>query len=353
VLTRTDTTGSYFIAPVTPLRMIAFAAIVGALVAVVVAMRRRRPALARLGVMALVVLAAGMYTGSNVPLGIEVNRPNLYRWTWTAAFLTWVTLGWALGVVVRERVHPNVDAVRYALAGAAVFIAGTTVVVSGADDHNRESPAFDVERTIGRAVVERLDHDEPVLVMPSGGRSSINVAAYVTYRLVEADVPIRLPAADARFLGRHRRVQPDDDVPVLVIRSAVEPFEPVDGEVVAEAAFDPELTRLADELAAAVEGRDVDLAPDAQEIIAARHPDAPAQRLVRAGLAELRTDPARALRKRVVLELVLDGVLRSPDLDRATVARLLDRLGDPATFLRDERVQAVLVPADRAASLRR
>jgi hypothetical protein len=356
VLTRTDTTGNYFNATVTPIRMIAAVGVVVALIGVAFAMRRRQAPLSRLAIVALTLLAAGVYTGSNVPFGIEVNRPNLYRWTWTAAFLTWVTLGWAIAIVVRDRARtPTTRATRalpYALATLAALITLATVLVQGSDDHNREAGAFRVERAIGRAVIEGVDHDERVLVVPMGSRASINVAAYVVYRLVETGVPITLLERDAVFLGRHRAVQPDDDVPVLVIRSAVEPLPRIDGDVIAEVAFDPELTRLTDELTTIVQRDDVEFAPNAAAIIEKRYPAPDARALVKPALEQLRTDPAAALRHRAVLELIVDGVVRSPTLDVAKVRRLLDRRDDPTTFLGAERVQAVLVPADQARPIR-
>ena len=57
----------------------------------------------REALVAVVVAALGVVTGSNVPSSVEAARLNLYRWTFVVSVLTWVVLGWAAAALALRR----------------------------------------------------------------------------------------------------------------------------------------------------------------------------------------------------------------------------------------------------------
>ena len=102
ILGRTDTTGSVLLDNPGAVHLVLGVLVVAALASMVWRLRRRAPAAARLALVALVLLGAGLVNGSNVPRSFESERINLYRWTWAAAFVTWAALG--IGAVYLLRV---------------------------------------------------------------------------------------------------------------------------------------------------------------------------------------------------------------------------------------------------------
>jgi len=90
---RTDLTGDDIHVALSPFAWFGAAAVGVALLAVVVADRRRRPSRAALAGTVLVLVVLGVITGSNVPASVEAARLNLYRWTFVASVLAcWIQL---------------------------------------------------------------------------------------------------------------------------------------------------------------------------------------------------------------------------------------------------------------------
>ena len=296
MLTRTDTTGSFFIDSIGPFRFMLGLLVVGALIVIMLRCRARFAALARLAIVALVLVFAGLVTGSNVPLSFEQVRVNLYRWTWATAFVTWTALGigiaWLLGHVVASS-----PAVRRAgrfgpatLLLAAAVLAGSTVFVTGTDDHDAGRPAFRAEKRIGAVVLAQIDRRHPVVVIGDGFAATQVIAPAVIFRLVEAGIDVEVPSAQTGAYGRWRRYRPRSGATALVISTGAAPrSEP--GRLLASELFDPERTGLLNDLSAATRGVTVRLAPGADARIRREYPGALAP-YAQALLDRLPTDPA-------------------------------------------------------------
>jgi hypothetical protein len=352
ILVRTNTTGSVLIDRPGAVHLVIGILVVAALAMVLWGLRRRAPAVSRLALVGLVLLGAGVVNGSNVATGrvvavafaalgshgFESERINLYRWTWAAAFVTWAALGigvvYLLSVLVRRRSLAS-RAVRLgppALVVIAALITSGIVFVSGNDDHNREVPEFAIEKGVNAAVLARIDRRQPVLVVAVGQDASLSVAPSLILRLVEAGVKVEVQSYLATSYGTNRAYR--SGAPWIVVTSghAVEPAGP--GELIWTRPFGPERgaaydalaarrTALLDELSAAALGSKVEWAPGAQHLIERKYPGLDGF-VVGSLLLHMSTDPRAAFGDSRVLQLILDGVLRSPAVDLANVRRVLD-----------------------------
>ena len=217
VLGRTDTSGLYFLDGLGAFRYVLGALVVAALVVLVWRARGRWRAVAPLALVGLVLLFAGFVNGSNIPDSTEAWRINLYRWTWSAAFVTWTALGIGGAVVVRRLVGRSRVAGRaerlgrlapIALLVVAALIAASIVFVSGSDDHNRERPAFALEKRVAAVVLDRVDRDHPVVIVSSGYAANLSIAPYLIFRLLEAGVTVEVPKDITPTYGKHRQYDP-------------------------------------------------------------------------------------------------------------------------------------------------
>jgi hypothetical protein len=352
VLGDTDHDGLSLSEPPGGLRQAVGASVLVGLAAVAWGARRARPSLATLAVMALVVVAAGALTGSNVPDSIEASRVNLYRWMWTAAFLTVTAAGWALALVVRRVTRPVTGAdlgpvaVPALLLGTAALTV-TSVVVEGADDANHQAPVFGLERELAAAVVDRVDGEGPVVVLWEGSMAH-NLAYHIAFRLIEDGVRVQVPTGTSPWFGRHRRFDEDTVQMGVLLSSDDGPGRRPPGELIESLALHPQVSRLVDELEASVRGEPVTVDPSVRQAIADEPPLVQLQALEL--LEDLSEDPRPALTNHVVLGLVADGRVRAPGIDRDRARRLLDVLPEDRTYFLDDRVQARLL--DRTQVLR-
>jgi hypothetical protein len=285
-----------------------------------------------------VLLGAGLVNGSNVPRSFESERINLYRWTWAAAFVTWAALGvgvvYLLSAVARRRSLAN-RSVRLgptALLVVAALITTGIVFVSGKDDHNREVPDFAIEKGVNAAVLARIDRRQPVLVVAVGQDASLSVAPALILRLVEAGVKVEVQAYLTTSYGTNRAYRPG--APWIVVTSGHAVVPPGPGELIwtqpfgrgrtaAYKALAAQRTALLDKLSAATLGSKVELAPGGKHLIDSKYPGLDGF-VVGSLLVHMSVDPRAAFGDARVLQLILDGVLRSPAVDLATVRRLLD-----------------------------
>jgi hypothetical protein len=357
VLARTDTVGTWFIRRVDGVRGLGYLAVVLAVIAVVVLMRRQRPSLARLGGLALVLLAAGLITGSNIPDSVEQFRPNLYRWAWTLAFFTWLTIGIAVAHYVRRLPAlraPKLTVSRLApvaLLLVAALVAGCTASIRGEDDTNRESRSFHLEKIAMARILANIDHDEPITLVPSGN-AALTVSGHIIFGLVKAGVPVRLRPQEALFLGRHRRIGDDEKLPVIVVQSGLDTPKPP-GKVLVDTAFDPRYTRLADRLVEQANVGDVEFAPDAAQIIDRKY-GKNARAFIEAMLRTLQDpDKTRSIvGQPVFLDLVLAGVLTSPTFDRDDVRAMQVASPHRRTVLNDEELRVSILTPDELREFR-
>jgi hypothetical protein len=145
-------------------------------------------------------------------------------------------------------------------------------------------------------------------------------------------------------------VRPGENVAAVVVRTSQAPLPRVPGKVIAAETFDPEYSRLLDELVEVAREADVEPAPDADAVVGRAFGDA-ARAFIPPLLDGLRTDPRKALQQRLFLELVLAGALQSPHFDLDKVRHLLDLAGHRRDVLGDERVEvSLLTPAEWRAA---
>jgi hypothetical protein len=356
----TDVHGHDFLVHTGPAVKAVGALILVALVVVVGLMWSRIPALSRLAGAALLVVVLGVVDGANVPVGYEASRVNLFRWTWTAAFLTWTALGWAAAIGARAllvrwgRVSIGrqwaVCFVVAALAGSAL-VAGATVVERGGDDSNRQHHSFDAARRASADALEHVDRSRPV-ALAFHGTAAGDVGFSVASRLVQAGVRVQVPAGWDEFVGDQRNFAPSEQPQGLVFKTGTGEYPPVTGMLLGRHGFAPAYSRLLDELAASARGRPVRVSAEGRALIAREFPG-DARRLVDAGLAQFEKSPRAALRGRWFVKLLARGLLSSPTLPRAKLERLGQLAAHAKKFDYDEYVQVeLLTPSQVRASPR-
>jgi hypothetical protein len=340
VLGRTDTTGSFFTNAPGLARIVLCVLVVAGLAVVALATRVRSPGVARLAFVAFVLLVAGAVDGSNVPMGFESVRVNLYRWTWAAAFVTWAALGagvvlLAARAVARSSIAPRVSQLGPpALLVVAALIATSIVFVHGRDDHNRELPEFALEKRVAAAVLARVDRRHPVIVSGTGSDAFLSVAPYLILRLVDAGVTVEVPSLLNSTYGSSRIYRRSLHPPSISVTSGKAGLPSARGELIEIEPFGPkpapafealfkERTALLDHLSAAALGAKVELAPGAKALID-REYSAAERHAINLHLVFLSSDPRVAFKDPVFLKLVSRGILRSPVLDQTEVRRLLD-----------------------------
>jgi hypothetical protein len=355
LLGRTDTTGLNMIEHLRPGDSLVGAAIVFLLVGVGVVARRKRAALYHRVVITLVILVAGAINGANVPLGIESGRINLYRWTWTAAFLTWTALGWGIALLVVPAFARSSAARRTrSLAPAvllltAALIATTTATISGQDDHNGQLPAYAIEPRLAKIVLQEVDRHHPVLVAIDGCCES-SIGSYIVFRLLRAGVPIEATPLFVHFYGSHRRYRPGPHTSALVISSSTAPLPPTPGRVIVDEVFDPEYSALADDLTTAAKRAPIQLAPNAAAIIKRDYPNPKTRASINLALQYFDTNVRGIVTNPNFLRLVLDGAITSPHFDLAKVQRLLDLAPHHKTMFGNERLRIALVAPDQISA---
>jgi hypothetical protein len=317
---------------------------------------RKRRALRNLVVLTVVFLAAGVVNGGNIPFSDEAWRINLYRWTWTAAFLTWTAIGWGLALVAaplfarlrdaQPRVHRLAP---IALVVVAALVASATVLTSSADDHNRERPAFALEPAIGAAVLRNVDHKHPVLVSFSGAAAA-DIGCYIVFRLVRAGVPVEVTPFFLPDYGGHRKYHPAPNTPALVVSSRKTAFGSTPGRTIADTVFDPEYTALVDDLVASSAGQKLELAPGGQQIIARDFPEPKLRALMELLLLSYPSNPRGVIANGFFLRLIEEGAVKTPYLDPAKVHRLRELADNPNKIIGDERLRISVVPPDQINS---
>jgi hypothetical protein len=375
---RTDTTGTFLLTTPGLLSVVLAMVIVGALGVLAWRGRLRAPAVARLAVVALVLVAAGIVNGSKVPQGVESARINLYRWSYGVAFVTFAALGMGLVLMVGRFAGGSSIATRARRFGApalllvAALVAGSTIFVHGPDDHSSAQRDFRAETRIAKAVLARIDRHRPVLVVERGLDATLIVGPYVILRLLEAGVRVQVaptnvaafsPSIARQYLiaayGHDRAYQPLSRPSIVVITTGQAQRASGPGALVAVEPFAPRHTKqfdrlsaqrtaLLEQLAAEARGRKVEMAPNADEILKGL-PTELQRYAVHILLASLPTDPRTALLSDDFLHFVLAGGLRSPVLDTTAVRRLLALPPARSTGIGGgEQVEVRLVRPDQA-----
>lgn len=331
LLLRTDLTGDDIRAPLGVASWIAGALVSAALVALVVRDRRRLPARAALAATALVVAGVGAWNGSNVPNSLEAGRINFYRWTFVASALTWIALAWVTAEVL-VRAAPAVTRARRAFAGAALaalaVVSVLTVTESG-PQRRRDQQIFEHERRIHREVLAALDPDDRVLLVPGGLSAGLAVAPSVALQLVEAGHEIGVPPSLEAGYGDHLVADGAYDAGIVIASGRGE-VAPGPGRVLVRIDLNAATAGVRAELAAQLEGREIVVAADADDVIEeiGGDPGSRSAALFRLQMLSLGDAPDGALLSPAVVDALAAGYLEAPTVDPELVRRLQQ---DPAT----------------------
>lgn len=318
-----------------------------ALVALVVWTRRRRTELSLLAATALVVTAAGAVTGANVPLSLEADRINLYRWVWTASTLSWLSVGWGLGLAAmwllqRRSNAPVVDrpagrferssrsvpdrvAAAVAVPVIVVLFAGAVdaSVSNGLEDRRRDEASFDTYRRLGEELDDLVGDDESWLLVTQGSQAILSAGPALAAPLVLDGTEVQVEEAATQGYGEHRLHRPGSVDGVILVLSGSEPLRAPEGRQVGVVSLNAEFERMVQKLVDDM-GDDprVEVAPGGAELL--RRQNGVVQAAM-AGLEErLAEAPEEMVAQEFFLELVRDGYLTSPRFDPEDVERTLE-----------------------------
>ncbi len=328
--------------------------------------RRRRPALASLSALVLVLALAGIYTGSSVPRSVEAFRANFYRWTFVVSWLGLTALGWGAALAARRLLAarsgaaPSGVALRWAPGLAVVALVVPTVATlttSGYDDARRDQDGFGAMQHVSDAAIDRAREvgATRVTLVPRGRSAVLASTSALAMQLESAGFEVVVPPdLEERFWGAHRILREGED-PGLVLQlvTAAGPVPAGPGEAVATAELNPEARGLLDPLVAQARGAELVVSDRAEEILAEHYATEGERAFLRKVMAGLSTDPEPVLTSEGSLDLLIDGYFVEPAFDvdalRALRAQLpLAKVNDDDTFeLReiDAAALAELVPS--------
>jgi hypothetical protein len=342
LLGRTDVTGSWLISRPTAATWVSAAAVLALVTLVCLRWRTEDPRRATLGSMTAVVLAAGLYNGSSVPVGLEQARLSFYHWTFVLAFFVALVVGLAVAGPLVGAARPALAGRRHlttAVASVAVLAVAAPSVVNPHLDRATNEP-----RTAG-APLDPNVVDELVDAVSAEGeaigphplvltRNSPQFAMYgatLSFALIEHGVDVRFPLADRFFVHDSRLVDRDDLTTALlfVVDDELESPTPP-GDLIADVGVDTGLA--VDDyraLVAAAEAADGGVVLG-DELAAGLTAD---QRvLAAASLDGLLDDPEAALLNPDVLQFLADNPRAvSPALDPERAARVLASIEGRAT----------------------
>jgi len=330
LLLGSDYTGRELFAPLSLPATVGGLTVLAVLIATVVVARKRRPPLAALATTALVLAAAGMFAGSNIPESIESGRINFYRWTFVVAVCTWVALGWAAGLLYR-RYGPALPpvAARLAPVAAIAVVAVAAIATStgqGPDDERRDDRGRQPISAIGDEVVDLARGHDRVTVLLSGGTVSASIGPAAVLQLVGEGHEVSVPNVEERFWGANREFDADEDPGlVLQIVSRHGPVLDAPGRLALRVEYNPEindtLRNLIDLFSSSGE---VELTEEGEKVLGGM--TAPERLLLRTVLSEMADRPARALMNPTVVKMLQRGLVDGPNLDKEELDELLERL---------------------------
>jgi len=348
---RTDLTGDDIHVALSPFAWFGAAAVGVALVAVVVADRRRRPSRAALAGTVLVLVVLGVITGSNVPASVEAARLNLYRWTFVASVLAWSTLGWKAASMLAARFPTLIrDPRRIQLAGAAgvLLLAWVTVaaVVAGGPRVWRDEVVFDAEARLSAAIEREVAGFDRVLVVPVGAAAEFSVAPALVVDLVEAGHLVGVPPSQEAGYGRHLVSDGDYDA-ALVVVSGFGEAQAWPGRTVARVDLNESSSAARAILADQVRGRDLEVSSTADEVLTELmgDPNGAAAGLFSTFMLGLADEPEKVLAHGLAGRALAAGYFDGLELDEEALATLVDN--PPVEVWNDDVLEVrMLTPAE-------
>jgi hypothetical protein len=345
VLVREDLVGrDFFAGPLRPVEVVVALALLGALVAIALAAWRRRRSLSTLAGAALVLGAAGVWNGSQIPRSVEAFRISFYRWTYVVAWLGWIAVGWATGLALRRLLAQRDVEVpqrvgRLAPVAAAVALLVPTVLgvtTTGDNDQRRDQDGFSALATIGDVAAAEADGAAGVTLVLRGRSAVLSSGAALGLRLAAAGHDISVAEQDSRFWGEHRILQ--DDQPgsvILLLATGRGSVPPGPGRVVASVDLNEDLRDDLAPLVAAAEGAEVVPSDRADEILA-RTFEPPQHATIRAFMDTIDTAPEWILTDERLVSMVRAGYYDSPSFDSQHLEALAAQL--PAATVNDDDV---------------
>lgn len=343
--------GDFFGGPLRPLEkvfgLIGYALLVGI---VAVMWRRRRP-LALLAVTALVLAAAGIVSGASIPVSVESFRVNLYRWVFVVTWLSWVCFGWAVVVLVLDRIdqdelEPIATLPQIAAAAAAFLLllpAVASVATASADDARRDQAGFGIiHRAADAAVAQAVGKGRVTLVL-KGSSAILASGPAVTLALSANGHHVLVPGVSGRYYGGHRVLHPGEDPGQLILELVTGRGEVASGpgRVVFHGDLNPTLNRDFRSIAAVAHRSPVVLSPSADQLLREHWPDQGKRDFVKSRLALIRLSPQYVLGDPNLLRVVGEGYFTSPAFTREQLATVRRDL--PARSVNDDDVFEVRV----------
>jgi hypothetical protein len=308
------------------------------LVTIGVKLRRRSPDLAMLALTAAAIAVGGIWTGANVVVTLEKSRIAFYRWTWAVAVLTWLALGWAAARFLvawrrRQAESPSgplarVSVSRATLARLAVPLAMVLLVAvatnaamgDGISHRRRDAAAFEMEREAIAALEREIDDDGTYILITHGTMAFLTLAPALAVELVDQGVELRVSDLNTPGYGEHRNYDADelDDVKgAIVVISDKKAIEPPPGK---EVFFTNLSDTTREDIAAQIKEADVEVSPDADDMIERLPADS---EIYVKTIIDTPDGYADLAKTDFGLQLLLDGLLVEPKLDRAELQRAI------------------------------
>ena len=310
----------------------------------------------------LVVAAAGVITTANVPDSVEQIRINFYRWTWPVAVALWGSVAWAVGaglVAVRAR-RAETPSSRWAgrpawrlvapvvvLALVAVTV-GATATGHGRNDRRRDDLLFAFEVRAADAVLAVIDRDRPVHIATRGSAAFLAISPSLTLALEDAGVDVRLETTEAvevdvaqrdGYAPHRLELAPDPGARIHVVTGRGD-LPDVPGRVVARFALGERADEIAAELVEQLRSGPVVRSDEADDLLAEIPED---RRGLLGYVMDLTaTEPENTVRSTPALELLRDGFLESPRLDRDLIDAMLDEIDRGLEVWDDDRFEIVV-----------
>ena len=223
LLGRTEVSpATWLISRPTAATWVSAAAVLAVVALVCVRWRTEHPRRATLGAMTAVVLAAGLYNGSSVPVGLEQARLSFYHWTFVLAFFVALVIGLAVADAGRAGgARPRGFRRSPATAGGARGPGGGGPRPREPPPRPRHEPAADGRSAPRprsgrparrrRARRTRRGRSGPTRWCSRGTRRSFDMyGATLSYALVEEGIDVRYPLTDRFFVHDDHLVDRDD-----------------------------------------------------------------------------------------------------------------------------------------------
>lgn len=342
---RTGVSVGDFVRPLSALDVALAVAVVGGLVAIAIAWRRRSPAISLLAWTSLVLAAAGTVAAARVPRA-GIIRLGFYRWTFLLSAVVAIVIGAAVIELVRDARErgggPPTRAIAAARSAAVASVALLALAAAfvATPVHGREDVVWGMEGQVGDVVLPAVDGRANVHIVPYGTLAARSLAMPLALELESHGHHVTVPAYERRNYGPHRspRERPPDVV--VVLTSSLGPRAPGPGRLLVRASADPVSREALDALVEQARSAPVAISPNGDAMAASAGLDPRELRLWVQGIAE---DPARRFTSRTALRLFADGYLTSPRLDPEALDTLLER-GAPTLWKQDTVQVTMLTP---------